>query len=325
MDEFRPSPMERALRRLRAVREWFAPLSVPRDRLTPECSGQAASDGIRALLAGGAPCMVARMGSGELEVTLRRFERLDPAGAVTKAVRYVAGETGPWWWDARVAHGMQQGAGLFPVTPETLARFADRMLADLREVDVLGAWLDGEARLRPLLRGARIAKLADLEPYYHRDPWSAALAGRTVMVVHPFAESIRRQYERREHLFADPRVLPAFDLKTMPAVQSIAGSRTEHRDWFAALDFMCNRLSAERFDVAIIGAGAYGFPLAAHVKRMGRQAVHLGGPTQILFGIRGKRWDEMPFFAALANEYWVRPSAGETPTGHAAIEGGCYW
>jgi hypothetical protein len=316
--------MERALRRARAVRERIAPLD-DHHRLTPDFTGQAASDHIREVLASGAPRMIARMGSGELEVTLRRRERLDPAGAAVKAFRYLTGRIGPYWWDARVAHGMRQGAGLFPVKPEMLERFADRMLADLREVDVLGSWLDGEARMRPFLPIARIVNLTDLEPYYHRDPWSSVLAGRTVMVVHPFAETIRSQYARRERLFADQRVLPAFELKTMSAVQSIAGNRTDHRDWFAALDFMCERLSEETFDVAIIGAGAYGLPLAAHVKRIGRQAVHLGGPTQILFGIRGKRWDEIPFFAALANEYWVRPSAGETPTGHKEIEGGCYW
>jgi len=317
--------VQRALRRARTLRERLVPSGVQRHRLTPDFTGQAASDHIRELLAGDAPRMIARIGSGELEVTLRRLERLDPAPAAVKALRYVAGRTGPWWWDARLAHGMGLGAGLFPVTPEMLSRFADRMLADLREVDVLGTWLDGEARLRPFLPDARIVNLADLEPYYRRDPWSAALAGRTVMVVHPFTESIRRQYARRERLFVDPRVLPAFELKTMPAVQSIAGNRTDFRDWFAALDFMCERLSRETFDVAIIGAGAYGLPLAAHVKRIGRQAVHLGGPTQILFGIRGRRWDAMPFFAALANEHWVRPSAGETPAGHEDVEGGCYW
>ena len=325
MDEFRPSPVQRALRRMRPWVARFAPGTVRAQRLAPDVTGQAASDYIRALLAGGAPCMIARMGSGELEVTLRRLGQLEPGGSAAKGARYLTGRIGAYWWDARVAHNMQAGAGLFPVTPGTLARFADRMLADLREVDVLGAWLDGEARLRPFLSGARIVNLADLEPYYHRDPWSAALEGRTVMVVHPFAESIRRQYARRERLFADARVLPTFELKTMAAVQSIAGNRTDHRDWFAALDVMCDALSRETFDVAIVGAGAYGLPLAAHVKRMGRQAVHLGGPTQILFGIRGKRWDDMPFFAALANEYWARPLPAETPAGHATVEGGCYW
>lgn len=33
------------------------------------------------------------------------------------------------------------------------------------------------------------------------------------------------------------------------------------------------------FDVCIIGCGAYGLPLAAFVKRMGKQAIHLAGGT----------------------------------------------
>jgi hypothetical protein len=37
--------------------------------------------------------------------------------------------------------------------------------------------------------------------------------------------------------------------------------------------------------------------------------VHLGGATQRLFGIRGKRWDERPFFQNLYNEHWTRPLA----------------
>jgi ketopantoate reductase len=81
------------------------------------------------------------------------------------------------------------------------------------------------------------------------------------------------------------------------------------------------------FDVAIVGAGAYGLPLAAAVKDLGRQAVHLGGATQLLFGIRGRRWEvESPDdIAPLFNEHWVRPSAEETPQGSSSVEGGCYW
>ena len=41
------------------------------------------------------------------------------------------------------------------------------------------------------------------------------------------------------------------------------------------------------FDVALIGCGAYGFPLAAKLKTAGKQAIHLGGVLQALFGIKG--------------------------------------
>ena len=44
------------------------------------------------------------------------------------------------------------------------------------------------------------------------------------------------------------------------------------------------------YDVCLIGCGAYGFPLAAHVKHKGKQAIHLGGTLQLLFGIKGNRW-----------------------------------
>ena len=37
-------------------------------------------------------------------------------------------------------------------------------------------------------------------------------------------------------------------------------------------------------------------PLAAFIKSIGKKAVHLGGSTQILFGIKGERWDERDFF-----------------------------
>ena len=50
----------------------------------------------------------------------------------------------------------------------------------------------------------------------------------------------------------------------------------------------------------------------------------LGG-TQILFGIRGKRWDDSEYFKPLFNEYWTRPSEAETPKNAEKVENGCYW
>jgi hypothetical protein len=126
-------------------------------------------------------------------------------------------------------------------------------------------------------------------------------------------------------LFHDPEILPEFKLLTLKAVQSIGGASTGYRDWFEALDWICNQIAGMDFDVALIGAGAYGLPLTAFVKKLGKQGLHLGGATQILFGIRGSRWDRMPFFQHLYNEYWIRPLAEETPANFKNIEGGCYW
>lgn len=117
------------------------------------------------------------------------------------------------------------------------------------------------------------------------------------MVIHPFEESIWTQYQNvREKIFdkAYPGmdVLPKFDLQTIKAVQTISGNRdSQFQTWFEALSWMEEECRKREFDIAIIGCGAYGFPLAASVKRMGKIAVHLGGSTQILFGILGRRWE----------------------------------
>ena len=37
------------------------------------------------------------------------------------------------------------------------------------------------------------------------------------------------------------------------------------------------------FDVAIIGCGDYGLPLAEKLKSHGKQVIHLGGATQLMF------------------------------------------
>ncbi len=307
------------------LREQIAPAPAIGAAWAPVATGQAAGDLIYDLVRRDAPAMIARFGAGELEAVLRQLAIGEKGPHVSHHLRYLLGRAPPPWWDAVFRDAMELHTGFFPATPAALARFAERMLADIPLVDILGSWLPGERTLVPLgLRAARVP-LADLEPYYHEAPWSRVLRDRTVLVVHPFADQIRRQFDRRALLFPNREVLPPFELRTVTAVVSNAGARPAYDDWFAALDAMTDAIAREPFDVAIIGAGAYGFPLAAAVKRMGRKAVHLGGASQILFGIRGKRWDEMPFFQRLFNDAWVYPMSERRPPRWRDVEGGCYW
>ena len=152
------------------------------------------------------------------------------------------------------------------------------------------------------------------------------LRGRRVLVVHPFSESIREQYEvNRERLFDDPDVLPPFELHVVKAVQSIAGEPTEYESWSDALQSMKQAMDATTYDVCIVGAGAYGLSLAAHAKDSGKQGIHLAGATQILFGIKGRRWEQIEPISKLFNDSWVRPRPSEVPRNSKAVEGGCYW
>ena len=150
-----------------------------------------------------------------------------------------------------------------------------------------------------------------IEPYLGRMPWSQVLENKKVLVIHPFAASITSQYEKREKLFRDKNILPSFELSTLQAVQSAGSNTVDFDNWFDALESMQTKIKNMDFDVAIIGAGAYGLPLASHVKSIGKQAVHLGGATQMLFGIYGQRWLNDPLRKPFINEHWVRPLPSE--------------
>jgi len=287
--------------------------------------GQQASDYIKEKLNSNRPCMLCRIGSNELKAILNYLDNISNNNFISKTIKYIRNDIGPFWWDDEIKFLMCNGAGFFPANSKNIERFANLMLNELQNVDVLGSWLDDEIRLSSFFPNAKIVHLTDLEPYYQSNPWSEVLEGKKVLVIHPFEESIKKQYEKHSVLFNDPRVLPKFELKTLKAVQSIASNKTDFLSWFDALSWMCKKIVDVDFDIAIIGAGAYGLPLASFVKNIGKKGVHIGGATQILFGIKGKRWDKIPFFRQLYNDNWVRPLPEETPDNFKTVESGCYW
>ena len=101
--------------------------------------------------------------------------------------------------------------------------------------------------------------------------------------------------------------------------------KSQFGDWFEALDVLSADLRSRQFDVLLVGGGAFSLPLVVAAKQMGKIGIHLGGSTQILFGIRGARWDDHPATSKFFNEHWVRPSPEETPPNHKQVEAGSYW
>ncbi len=297
-----------------------APLSVCAE-------GQSANDQIRMLLEKPQPCLIARFGSGEMEATLRGIDVQSKACLPVKILRMMIGEGGAFWWDNSIRAGLVWIVGFFPETDDALNSFSDRVCQDVAEIDLLGSWLPGEKFMaRRFAPNMRAVPLNDLCPLWFKYPWTGVLANKKVLMVHSFADTIRAQYGKRRLLFSDPDMLPDFELKTYRTCSSFAGTKTPYKTWFDALTRMCEDISKIDFDVAIIGCGAYGMSIGAFIKRdLGRKAVHLGGNTQLLFGIKGGRWDAWPLFCQLYNEHWCRPFASDTIADFKTVEGGSYW
>ena len=283
-----------------------------------------AQDFIATAIRRGVPSMIARFGNVELNVLINYLVRHEP-NSLRLMNRYFNHRNVPFW-TRKNSFRLSENAGFFPLEPAAIDAYCELMLDCMRDVDLLASWAEGENNFDQKFKASQFCDLASLSPLINTSPWSSALSGKRVLIVHPFEESIRSQYEKnRFRIFSDPTRLPEFKLLTVKAVQSIAGNPSDFPTWFHALNHMKEQISQLDFDVAIIGCGAYGFPLASFVKRLGKVAIHLGGETQLLFGIRGQRWNNQPDFVKLFNEYWVRPLAAEVPANHAKVEDGCYW
>jgi len=230
-------------------------------------------------------------------------------------------------WNDYLRDEIKRQSGVFPTDDDSLNRFSDTYLDSIRKIDILGVWNnDGEDYIiEKFCPRATLVPLESLEPYFFEVPWSAELAGKKVLVIHPFEDSITIQVKNRDKLFENKLILPKFHLITLKSVQSHVYNETEFQSWFDALDLMKKKIQRIDFDIAIIGAGAYGLPLASFIKDIGKQAIHMGGATQVLFGIKGKRWEERDEFRHLFNEYWKNPEESEKPKQYQQLEGGAYW
>lgn len=221
-------------------------------------------------------------------------------------------------------------AGVYPATDAP--SFTEGYLASLNSSSIIGRF--GQIRrdqehfvLERCCQRAIVVANRALEPYFFQSPWSRELASRIVLVVHPFTATIRRQYAKNVSLWLDPDVLPRFELKLVQSPLTLADAPKPHTSWSDSLRHLQARVSAAApFDVALLGCGAYGLPLAHYiVNEHNVPALYMGGALQLLFGIKGRRWADRPDFRAFFNSHWVWPDAAETPPGASRVENGAYW
>lgn len=226
-------------------------------------------------------------------------------------------------------------SGICGSNPHGLVYFAAEYLSAATKTDVYAhaPYVKSGTGIAAFLEsaGTKICRIPDLEPLNALradvEPWTSALSGKRVLVVHPFRESILRGYERRRSTTGIREILPDFGhLEVIePPVTFLDTHVTNPWDWH--LRRLKERIaSAGKHDVVIAGAGAYGLPIASFAKDLGAVGIHLGGATQLLFGIRGARWEAHATLGPWIDETWLRPIAAEHFVGHQKFEGGKgYW
>jgi len=219
-------------------------------------------------------------------------------------------------------------SGVFPPTYKQFQDFLETYKKALMDLNAICLW-----QTEPFLCHYEEVAVQALCPQAERvglDFLSTEILGsigrRHWLVVSPFTETMRSQVSRLSQVHTSrPWSAALADLQTRceflpcPTFSYLAPS--PYQSWSEGLDRLTEEALRKKFEVALIGAGAWSLPLAARLKKAGKIAIHLGGETQLVFGIKGQRWEGYGIY----NEHWVRPLPSETPTGYLKKEQGCYW
>ena len=167
------------------------------------------------------------------------------------------------------------------------------------------------------------------------ESWLYKLNDKKVLIVHPMKNTIVHQMTYLDKIW--PGLSFGEIIVVNPPYSPYVTGIKEYDSYFVALDYLKQEISKINFDVAIVGAGAYSLPLLAFIKNEKKvPSVHLGGNTQLIFGIKGNRWDvdyekshegrcwlRNNFYNS--NNYWIKPLAADTPPQSELCENSCYW
>ena len=186
-----------------------------------------------------------------------------------------------------------------------------------------------KAIIENFLPSARVySSFGELEPFFIREKnWFTNLENKKVLVVSPFKQSIESQIPNLKDLWNKDMSSTEFNVIKFPYSPFVSGKQ-EDKSYAHLLQRIQEQIKSEAFDVAIIGAGGYSIPIASFVKQIGKVGIHMGGALQLLFGIKGKRWDNNHKFKDSEfynSEKWIRPLPQDLPMNSFAVEGGCYW
>lgn len=223
---------------------------------------------------------------------------------------------------------------------QVLKDFATKHIESIKNSDCLASFTINFNNLRNLQKffansfpHIDLIHSRSIEPFYIREsneiPWSRYLKGKKVLIINPFVESFKSQMKNGFKLYDDCNIFEDDqEFIYYKSYQTCVGNHI-HEDWNETLDVMCNDIKDLDFDVALLGCGSYGLPMCNYIKtKLHKSAIYIGGGLQLLFGVKGERWNTHEVISKIINNCkceFIRPSQEETIPNAKKIENGCYW
>lgn len=104
---------------------------------------------------------------------------------------------------------------------------------------------------------------------------------------------------------------------------TIKGNEPKDKTYNEVYQDLLKRCLESDAKIYFLACGCYGIPLCNDLKKAGKKAVYVGGFLQLLFGLKGKRWDDRELVNQYYNKHWKYPS--KKPKNAELVEGACYW
>jgi len=245
--------------------------------------------------------------------------------------------------EPEILNTLQRNAGIFPSNYSYIMSWLTEYSNATSNADVMAAgWylplaLAELSLINTIAPNSKKIPLRSLEPYYSSvfsKSWTHALEGQSVAVVSSFAESMKNQIILKDSIWPTPSTSPLPNNVQWTFIRSyysptLASPRTQWPDpiqsWKDAVEYLETQVVESGARICLIGCGGLAMPLALRLKKRGIIAIVLGGSIQILFGIKGRRWESHSVISKFFNDTWIYPDSEEVPQNSKLIEGGCYW
>jgi len=238
---------------------------------------------------------------------------------------------------------LEKNAGVFPNDDKSMLAWAREAKEALYLSDCLAlGWYENtrqkeEDILQSLPWNNTRVNLRSLEPYYPppEERWTNLLEDQEVCVVTSFTQSAQNQVKLGEE-----KVWPGSNGSIWPTstkwhwvqtgyapilAQGRAGWEESPESWHEAVVWVVEEVLKTKARIVLIGCGGLGLLIGAKLKQHGKICMVLGGSIQVLFGIKGRRWEHHDVISKFWNPSWTWPREEEIPRGASEVEKSCYW
>jgi len=257
------------------------------------------------------------------------FKRKDPTSVQLKA------------YEAMLRYHCENQFGVFPTDEDFLQEFAHFYLPHILQLDILGLFQaeQEEKIIKDIGLQARFIPYQLTEPdrSIPADDSNCYLRyfnGKKLLFISPFSDLLKSRARKEvfEQVWSNiqKKWFYPWEVHSIEIPYSYGSSTQTHQKYHNSInlfDAICEKMETTDFDVALIGAGALGLPLASYIKKQGKIAISLGGHLQVLFGIGGGRWNRDEFFKShYINNAWIEMPEKYHPENRTKLtDDSAYW